>query len=922
MVRFPHRSSGRRSTPGLGVFTLAALAFACPPATPTVVPDGPLPDQDKPMPIAATDVDRFAHPSGMTVLYQPNGATPVVAFQVWVKVGSGDETGEQAGLAHVHEHMLFKGTANRAVGEIARDIEAIGGSINAWTSFDQTVYHIVVPSRFAAEGLDVLLDAVANSSFDADELGRELEVIQEEIRRAEDMPSRAVSRLLFETVFEHHPYGRPVIGTRESVATFDRADVLDFFQTWYRPSNMTLVAVGDVDRQTVLDAVTREFGNASSPAPRRVERATEPAQQALRVAIETRDVQDGHIAIAFRAPELSHHDTPALELLAILLGQGESSILFENVQRRERLTSEVYAYLYSPAEPGIFMLGASFPTAEGTVDPHRVLEAMTEQVAELRHREIPASDIRRALTILESDTIYQRQTVQGVAQRLGFFHTVAGGVEFEDRFTELARRVSPDDLREVARRYLDVENMSVAMVLPGGDAVPTAETAASAVRRAYSRVDTAVDHFALVPDEVGAVRHEFPNGLVVVVQHDRTAPLFSVRAAVMGGLLSESEAENGLGNLIAHLLTSGTESRTASALALEVDGLAASLSGFSGRNTIGLRMTALARDFESAMELFSDALLHSNFPLDEIERVRAEVLADIVAQADNLGGSAFRLFNEIAYAGHPYARSVLGTRDSIGGLDRSELLEAYHRLIQPSRMVVAVVGDVDPDRALRAIAALFDETSPAAPRELAARPSPVAPGGPRRVGEHRDRQQSHVVLGYPTESLDGELRYALDVLGAVLGGQGGRLFVELRDRQSLAYSVNAYSSCGLDAGTFAFYVATSPTKVDQAIDAIRLEVERLRADGVTEAELERARRYLIGRRDIGLQRQSARAGYYAFDELYGRGYDHGYDYAERIEAVTPDHVAEAARRYFVSDNEIIAIVGPGGDVVEEATAAE
>lgn len=894
---------------GLGI-AVAAVGFSCPPSAP-VLPDDNLPSSSNELPMSASDVQTFEHASGLTVLFQPVHAAPVVAFQVWVKVGSGDESPEEAGLAHVHEHMLFKGTSSRAVGEIARDVESIGGSINAWTSFDQTVYHVVVPSRFADEGLDILTDAVSNSAFDPDELDRELEVIQEEIRRSEDLPARALNRLLFESAYQTHPYGRPVIGTSGSVASFTRDDVLRFFNRWYRPENMTLVVVGDVDRAQIEATLDVHMRPSTTPAPPRAERPAEPPQDGVRVATETRDVQDGHVAIAFHGPDLAHEDTPALELLAILLGQGESSILFERVQRRAALSSSVYAYFYSPAEPGIFLLGGTFSASDRSTGARPLLDALTREAARLRYREVAASDIRRALTILESDRVYQRQTVQGVAQRLGYFHTVAGGIAFEDRFLELARQVTPADLRRVAERYLRPENLTVAMVLPEqstGEDVSDAALAALATE-AFSDIEQSFGAYDLTADAQNTVRYEFPNGLVAIVQRDETAPLVAVRAAVMGGLLAEDPSTAGASNLVAHLLTAGTESRTASALALEIDGLAASISGFSGRNTMGLRMTALSRDFEAAMDIFADALLRSQFPQDELQRTRREILADIAAQADNLGGTAFRLFNERTYDGHPYAGSVLGTPESVERLSRDELLEYYHRMVQPSRMVVSIVGDVEPDRVLRALAERFENTSPAAPRLLADRPEPAA--ATQQVHhQHRDRQQSHIVLGYQTESMDGDARYALDVLGAILGGQGGRLFLELRDRQSLAYSVNAFSSSGLDAGTFAFYIATSPQKVDQAVAAIRAEVERLTADGVTDEELARAQRYLVGRRDIGLQRQSARAGYYTFDELYGRGYDHGYDYAERIEAVSTADVLNAAQRYFTAEREVIVVVGP------------
>lgn len=894
---------------------LVTLLSGC--SSPPLVPDcPPVPANERSMPSQIpTGADHFEHSSGLSVIYRQNDAAPVVAFQMWVRVGSGDESESEAGLAHVHEHMLFKGTATRGVGEIARDIESVGGSINAWTSFDQTVYHIVVPSRFAEQGLDVLLDAIANSAFDADELERELEVIHEEIRRSEDIPRRSLSRMLFETAFQAHPYGRPVIGTNESVASFTRDDILSFYRRWYQPRNMNLVVVGDIERAAVDAAVERHFGDTADLGPvSRNARVVEPPQTELRVATEFRDIQDGHLAIAFHVPDLAHEDTPALELLAILLGQGESSILFENVQRRQGLTNEIYSYLYSPAEPGIFMVGGSFTQEAGPDAALAVVDAVIAEVAGLAYAELSIQDLRRALTILESDTIYQRQTAEGVAQRLGYFETVAGSAEFESRFLALAQEVTPADLRAAAERYLRVDNCTVALLLPdASDGVVDQDEAAGRVSTAFQRVADEADAPELLADDEGVIRHEFANGMVAIIQPDSSAPLFSIRAAVMGGLLGEDPSINGASNLIAHLLTSGTSARSASGIALEIDGLAASMSGFSGRNTLGMRMTALSRDFSEAVEIFADSLFYSTFPPDELERTRREVLGELAVQRDNLGGSAFRRFSEHAYAGHPYAMSVLGTPDSVGSLDREELLEIYRRLVQPSRLVVSVVGDVDPAAVISTLNRTFVETSPAAPRMLSTDGLDEREAGLIELGEHRDRQQTHIVLGFATEPLDGENRYAFDVLSAILGGQGGRLFVELRDRQSLAYSVNAYASAGLDAGSFAFYIATSPSKVDQALEGIWSEIDRLAADGVTSDEVVRAQRFLVGRRDIGLQRLSARAGYFTFDELYGRGYDHGYGYAERVNAVTADQIQAAVERYLLRDRGIQVIIGPGAD---------
>src|SRR5256886_5507889 len=215
---------------------------------------------------------RHRLPNGLTVLVEENHAAPVAGIQVWVRVGSADELPGEAGLAHLHEHMLFKGTARRGPGEIARNIEGCGGEINAWTSFDQTVYHVVVASQFLAQGLDVLADAITSAAFDPDELRREIEVVCEEIKRSLDSPTRKLSKELFATAFTRHPYGRPVIGSEESVRSFTREGILRFYRRWYRPENAVVIVVGDVQEADAVEQARKLFAwpeGRFEPAPPR-----------------------------------------------------------------------------------------------------------------------------------------------------------------------------------------------------------------------------------------------------------------------------------------------------------------------------------------------------------------------------------------------------------------------------------------------------------------------------------------------------------------------------------------------------------------------------------------------------------------------------------------------------------------------------
>ncbi|MBW2287295.1 MAG: insulinase family protein, partial [Deltaproteobacteria bacterium] len=244
------------------------------------------------------DIRSEVLPNGLTVLLQPSHLAPVAEVQIWVNVGSGDERAHESGLAHFHEHMLFKGTARRGVGEVAGEVEGAGGHINAYTSLDVTVYHATLPAAEIATGIDVLSDAVLNSSFEPVEIEREIEVVLEEIRRDQDSPSQVLSEAVFGEAYRVHPYRLPVIGTPESVASFDRDRVRAFFERWYRADNLSVVAVGDFEAEAVLDRVRAAFANAEPGAARR-ERPKEPVQSGLRSGVWARPFERANIELAY-----------------------------------------------------------------------------------------------------------------------------------------------------------------------------------------------------------------------------------------------------------------------------------------------------------------------------------------------------------------------------------------------------------------------------------------------------------------------------------------------------------------------------------------------------------------------------------------------------------------------------------------------
>ncbi|MFW5968539.1 MAG: M16 family metallopeptidase, partial [Persicimonas sp.] len=272
------------------------------------------------------------------------------------------------------------------------------------------------------------------------------------------------------------------------------------------------------------------------------------------------------------------------------------------------------------------------------------------------------------------------------------------------------------------------------------------------------------------------------------------------------------------------------------------------------------------------------------------------------------------------FSPHPYAMPPAGRASSVSEIDAERLREYYRMLIDPQRLVLAVVGDVDAARVEELSERYFsghDSSDPITP----SLPDPKTPAEPTLTVGDLEKEQAHIIAGFPLPPLAEVDKPPLDVLHAILSGQGGRLFYELRDRQSLAYSVRARVMLGLDAGAFSITIGTSPDKIEQAVEGIVDQVDILRSTGVTADEVERARRYLIGSHDIGLQRNSARSFQMGLDELYGLGYRRSLEYGARIEGVEIDRIEELIDRHLDPQKMLVSIVKPQahevpGDLVE------
>jgi len=827
--------------------------------------------------------------NGLVVIVREDHSAPVVSAQAWCMAGSVHE-GKWlgAGLSHVLEHMLFKGTTNRSGPRIDQEVQEAGGYMNAFTSFDRTVYHIDVPNTGAGVALDVLCDIMQNATLPGEEMEKEKQVILREMDMNVDDPGRRASRRLFETAYTRSPYRFTIIGYPDIFGELKREDVSTYYREKYAPNNVFFVVAGDVKVGEVIERIRAAYAGAKSrPLPPEV-LPPEPSQTAPREVIEEAPIELGYCYFAWHIPDLRHPDAPALDVLAAILGNGRSSRLYQVVREKQGLVTSVDAWTYSPGGPGLF--GVSAVTEAGKFPEAR--EAILAEVERLKTAPVSASELAKAGKQFIAGALSSRKTMQGQAQDLGANWLAANDLNFSERYLAAVQAVTLADLQRVACHWLTTDNRTVYALLPTGMA-PQASVAREVDR------------------ERPVQKYEFANGLRLLVKEDHRLPFVEYRAAFTGGVLAETAATNGVTQLMGKMLLKGTTTRSAEQIALAVESVGGSLDSYGGNNSFGLNAEVMSDDFALGLDLVSDVLLRPVFPAEALEREREVQLAGIRAQRDHLLQSASNSMRRALFGGAGYGLDALGTEESVQKLQESDLRAFHARWAASNNCVLAIYGDVQPEAVRLAVETQFQSWRPGPGQLRPAPPSPERFAGVKRVSEIRDKKQAVLVIGFQGASLYERDRYPLELLQESCSDLGSRLFLRIREKLGLAYYVGAQSVIGLAPGYFAFYAGTTPDKVSLVEKEMLAEAALLCAEGITGEELSRSKAKIIGQRKIARQDLGGLAMASALDELYGLGYGYSESEDALFEAVTGDEVAAAARKYLTPEAMVISVVQPG-----------
>ncbi|MGE3973063.1 MAG: M16 family metallopeptidase [Bdellovibrionales bacterium] len=865
-------------------------------------------------------IKKYQLRNGLTVILIHSKKSPVVSVQMWVRTGSADEAKGEEGISHFIEHLVFKGTDKYKVGEIASKVEASGGELNAYTSFDQTVFHITLSKNYINSGLEMIRGMMGFPTFDAQEIDNEREVVIEEIKRSLDSPSREASRLMFSSSFKTHPYGIPVIGYPKTVSNVSRKKIVSYFQSRYVPSNMTLIVAGDFD-ENIKEKVSEHFSDFRPFKLKKVTRKKEKKQASPRIEVKKGPFEETFLNIAWKIPKPDHKDIPALEMMSLILGQGESSRLMQAARIRKPLANSIGSGAYTLKDGGIFIIA----TTLAKKNMEELLGALQTEIEKVWSEPPSAKEFEKALINFEAEEYYSLETVDGLARKYGHFEDLMRDPNYFPKFMKEIRKVKPLDVSRMAKKYLSPSQMTITCLgseKEKGDAKKIDEKKLIAKwQKEYSKawMKSKLSSKAKASAKMKKINWSFgsrskglpekiklSSGATLLLYPSYDTPAISLRAALPGGVRREPRELNGITELLGSTWTSGTHSRTEQEIQTLTEGMAAGLSAFGGRNSVGVSMDVLAPFQEKASELFGDVLANPRFSDEVIEREKIVMLENLKSRNDSPAQIGQQLFFENMFKNHPYAIDPSGTEESIAKIDAPSVLKLWSKWAIKENLIFSISGHFD-----RNLWTEHFEKATQSWRLKGEKWDLVPHEGPSeniKLFKKLEKEQTHIFTGYKGLTFTDDRRFTLQLLQSIFSGQGGRLFLELRDKESLAYTVAPIRMEGIDGGYFGAYIACSPEKADKALSMLQKEFDKVCNKLVSDEEVERSKNYIIGRHDIELQRNSSIAHSMLFDELYGLPFGSHTAFAKHIREISSRDIQKLAREIF-SQSAVTIVVG-------------
>lgn len=801
--------------------------------------------------------------NGLTVLVRPIHSIPKVCTQVWYNVGSKNEKTDQKGIAHLIEHMVFKGThgknsLNLSESDINVIVHMLSGSCNAFTSYDYTGYLFNFPTQNWPWSLKISADCMRNCVFKNDHLNSEMKAVIQELKISKDDYVRSLFDELIAAIFQGHPYRDPVIGYKQNLWAFHADHLMKFYTTHYIPNNATLVVVGDVDQEEVFKMAEQEFG--SIPGNQEYEKESYFYQDDISSKKITiyRDIQQPVAAAVYVVEGTKSGIDSIIDVLSWVLGHGKGSRLQKRLVDQEQLVTSVAVYHLDLFEQGLL---AILYEPKNIHDVPQINSIIQQEINDIASNGFKTGELERAVKNAKMRLYYTFEDLQQQATDIGKYYLATGNPEYIFNYLEIPLNEIGSRVRELCNHYLR------ATVMHEGALLPLDEKEKIFWNKIQEQSD-ALDEKVLSthvrtseveqPSQAKSVTAEaqkefkFPiatktvleNGLKTFYYHNNATPKIDIIIDFRAKSYYDPDNKQGLCNFMNRMLIEGTKKYSADELANALESRAISFKATPG----SMFMSMLSEDLEYGLDLLYEIMTNATFDEKAIEKVRTQILADIKSFWDEPTLFACQLMSTIIFKGHPYSKDILGTEESIKSIKRDDLIECYKNFISPSGTKIALVGDLECHDIKTVLEQKLGKWQGVEVKEIAFPALETTTAHEVTYPITRDQILLFMAASSVTRTDPDYDKLILfdQIFGSgVLGSMASRLFM-LREQTGLFYTIGgaAVANASEQPGFVFVKTIVSLDRLKEAEAAIKKIIDTV-ADSIKDYELEEAKQALL-----------------------------------------------------------------------------
>ena len=836
------------------------------------------------------DFSVFKLDNGQNVIIQEVKNNPIVTIDTWVKTGSINENEQNNGVSHFLEHLFFKGSTNHPTGEFDKLLESKGAITNAATSKDFTHYYITIPSKFFDLALDLHADMLLHPLIPDRELEKERKVVLEEISKDEHLPSTICYDNLVKMLYSKHPYKRKVIGTREIIENIPRDDIMSYYNKFYSPSNMVTIVIGDVNTQETLQKIKTAFNCKNSPAPT----FNYPKDGALKEQAKTikfEDVQSGYMLIGYRGTPISAKDSYALDVLSTILGDGKSSVFYRKIKDEKQLAFGISAMNSGFKDDGIFYISADFVS-----EKYQELETeIFKIVKEIQRNGVTPEQLQLAKNIIERDTYYSRESVSNIANQLGYTFVTSGDVAYYDNYLKNIAKVTSQDVKNVAIKYLQQNKSAVSVVLPK----TTTE------ERQISHVVPTTATTKLLATANDTQKYLLPNYSTLLLTPNTSNDIVGINITVKGGLLTEGK--RGVARLTSATMQKGTKKYTSQELSEILENHGINISSSVGRDAFTIDILTTKNEYPLTLDLLKEIVTNAKFDEYEIEKTRNNLMQELKQTEDSPLSVAIETFKSKIYGNTTYDNSVYALKEVLPSISQEDIFAYYNRLFNPEDIVISINGNVDKDLTVNE----FTEMFPARMLQSMNYKEYKIPSLTQSQAITKQVPKTNtawIILGWQTSGLSNLKEVAtLQIINAILGtGMDSRLFKNLRGENGLAYQIGSGYSPNVLKGHFLTYIGTNPENINLATEKMLKEINKIKSEFVTNTELQEAKDKILGQYILSQETNLEKATTLGWYEATERGFNYQTEYERILNSITESDIIDVANRIF--NNNFVKVI--------------